>query len=120
MEWYIPITILPGIGFLILSSSNFIISLNEEIKELELEKEKYRPIILKKLVQLSRLNYSLIAQYIASFFLVLGGIGSELFNNVSMVKYIVFSGILSLSFSIALMIIYSIQSLHIRQEHLKI
>jgi len=120
MEWYIPITILPGIGFLILSTSNFLISLNDEIRELELEKEKYRQVILEKLDQLKKLNYALISQYISSFFLVLGGITSELLNNKEIMKYLVFSGILCLSIAIGLMIMYSIKSLHIRQKHLKI
>jgi hypothetical protein len=31
MEWYGPLTILPAIGLLILSTSNFIVSLNEEV-----------------------------------------------------------------------------------------
>jgi hypothetical protein len=34
MEWYIPISLLPGIALIILSTSNFILALNNEIKEL--------------------------------------------------------------------------------------
>ena len=48
MEWYIPITILPGIGLLILSTSNFLIALNNEIKELNNDKEKYQSIVTEK------------------------------------------------------------------------
>lgn len=34
MEWYVPMTILPGIGLIILSTSNFLIALNIEIAQL--------------------------------------------------------------------------------------
>jgi len=40
MEWYGPLTILPAIGLLILSTSRFIISLNEEVSKLEGDKIK--------------------------------------------------------------------------------
>ncbi len=120
MEWYIPITILPGIGFLILSTANFLISLNDEIKELEEDCKKNYSIIKQKLIQLKKLNYSLIGQYLSSFFLVIGGIAGELFKNPNLVNYFVFAGVLILMISIALLIIYSIKSLQIRQEHLKI
>ena len=40
MEWYGPLTILPTIGLLILSTSRFIISLNEEVSKLERDKMK--------------------------------------------------------------------------------
>lgn len=36
MEWYLPITIMPAIGLIILSTTNFIIALNNEIYELNL------------------------------------------------------------------------------------
>ncbi len=73
MEWYIPITILPGIGLLILSTSNFLIALNNEIRELN-NKEKYQIIVAEKISQLKKLTYALIAQYLAAFSFVVSGI----------------------------------------------
>lgn len=118
MEWYIPITILPGVGFLILSTSNFLISLNEEIKALK--NEKYSLIITQKLEQLRRLNYSLIGQFISSFLFVLGGLSGEILENSIYIHFFVFTGVLILAISIVLLIVYSIKSLKIRTEHLKI
>ena len=45
MEWYIPITILPGIGLIILSTSNVVLELNREIERLENSKEDCLRII---------------------------------------------------------------------------
>ncbi len=120
MEWYIPITILPGIGFLILSTANFIVSLNIEIKELEGENKTNYIIIKQKIKQLKKLSYSLIGQYIASFSLVIGGIVAKAFNDKGTTNYFVFSGVIILALSLVLLIIYSIKALKIRQEHLKI
>ena len=52
MEWYIPITILPGIGLLILSTSNFLIALNSEIQALNQDMGKYQVIVFEKIQQL--------------------------------------------------------------------
>lgn len=120
MEWYIPITILPGIGFLILSTANFIVSLNIEIKELEGENKTNYIIIKQKIKQLKKLSYSLIGQYIASFSLVIGGIVAKAFNDKGTTNYFVFSGVIILALSLVLLIVYSIKALKIRQEHLKI
>jgi len=49
MEWYGPLTILPAVALIIMSTSNFIIALNEEIILLQHEKEKLIEIIDLKL-----------------------------------------------------------------------
>lgn len=120
MEWYVPITILPGIGLMILSTSNLLIALNSEIKELEHAKDILYVTITQKIVQLKRLNYALIGLYIASLLLVLGGVSGELFINKKWMNYIVFAGVLFLAISILLLVLYSIKSLKIRSKHLKI
>ena len=35
MEWYIPLTVLPAIALIILSTSNFLVGLNSELNQLE-------------------------------------------------------------------------------------
>jgi hypothetical protein len=57
MQWIIPITVLPGIALIILSTSGLVISLNEEIIQLNRERDKYGYIIELKIVQLKRLNW---------------------------------------------------------------
>ncbi len=118
MEWYIPITIIPGIGMFIISTSNLIISLNNEIRELNIDKEKYEQIIEVKLTQLKKLNYALIIQYLSAFLFVVGGILGEVTKNESFIVYLVFLGIIFLTISIGLLIHYSLKSLRIRQKHL--
>ncbi len=120
MEWYIPITILPGVGFFILSTSNILIALNDEIRILNTEKSKYKKIISQKLKQLIKLNYALIIQYCSGLLFVLGGVLGEITKNNNLIIYTVFIGVIFLSISIGLLIQYSINSLKIRQEHLKL
>lgn len=119
MDWYIPITILPGIGMMILSTSNLLIDLNKEIKKLNKEKLKFDLIITKKINQLKRLNYALINQYLAALLLAIGGIIGEIYQNENLIICIVFIGIIFLAISIILLIQYSIYSLKIRTQHLK-
>lgn len=58
MEWYIPMTIIPGIGLLILSTSNIMLSLNNEITQLNNQRDKRIDIIVKlKLAQLKKTKY---------------------------------------------------------------
>ncbi len=56
MEWYAPLTILPAVGLLILSTSNFLVALNIEIYQLEKNKELNEWIINQKIKQLRRLG----------------------------------------------------------------
>lgn len=120
MEWYIPITILPGVGMMILSTSNILISLNDEIRELNGEKEKYKSITSAKIKQLKRLNYALIVQYISAFLFVTGGVIGGVIKNDKPTIYLVFLGVVLLATSIILLIKYSLKSLIIRQKHLTI
>ena len=120
MEWYIPITILPGIGLLILSTSNFLIALNNEIKELNIDKEKYQSIVTEKIGQLKKLTYALIAQYLSAFSFVVSGIFGEISKIEGMMIYLAFTGVVFLAISIVLLIHYSIRTLKIRQQHFKL
>jgi len=118
MEWYIPITILPGVGMFTLSTSRLLISLNTGIINLNSNKGLYKEIIDKKISQLKTLNYALIFQYISAFCFVIGGVLGELFDNEMWIIYFVLSGVIFLTFSIILLIIYALKSLKIREKHL--
>jgi hypothetical protein len=56
MEWYGPLTVLPAIGILILFTSNFIVSLNNELTGLEKDIVKHQEIIRLKISELKRLG----------------------------------------------------------------
>jgi len=50
MQWIVPITAIPGIALIVLSTSSLLISLNKEIPLLNIEKEKYSKIIDMKII----------------------------------------------------------------------
>jgi hypothetical protein len=121
MQWIIPITILPGIALIVLSTSNLVISLNREISLLNQEKEKYGEIINLKIIQLKRLNWSLVLLYIGIlFFLVSGVLGAiiEAKNHYPVTGMI--AGVMVFIAAIIILIIYGFKSIYIRQRHLKI
>ena len=121
MQWYLPITVLPGIGLLILSTSNLLISLNKEISWLNSEKGKYTEIIDMKINQLKRLNRALVLLYFGVlFFLVSGALGAfiNLENFIS--GSIMIAGLMVLIFAIVLLTIYGFKSVHIREKHLRL
>jgi hypothetical protein len=120
MEWYIPLTMLPGIGMIILSTSNLLIAINNEIRDLNLEKDTYQTIISAKIKQLKRLNYALIAEYLSAFIFVIGGILGGMTKNDDVINSLVISGVGFLGIAIVFLIKYSLKSLVIRQEHLNL
>ncbi len=63
MPWYVPITVIPGLGLIIISSSNLLIALNNEITLLNGEKEKYFKNISLKIQQLKPLNWAMAYLY---------------------------------------------------------
>jgi uncharacterized membrane protein (DUF441 family) len=121
MQWIIPITVLPGIALIVMSTSNILLSLNNEVALLSKEKEKYREIIGMKLIQMKRLNWSLVLLYIGILiFLVSGVLGAltdpENFYTVSSM----IAGVLVLIGAIVLLIIFGFKSIKIRKRHLSL
>ncbi len=118
--WYLPITILPGIGLLILSTSNLLIALSDEISERLKIKVCNDQITKRKLKQLKLLNKGLVGLYIGAGSMVASGILSGLqefykaSNNVGLIIMIL--GALSIFISITYLIIYSLRAVKIRQD----
>ena len=73
IEWYIPITILPGICLLILSTSNIMLDLSKEISKL-LANHSDEKIITKKLNQLKLVNRSMVFLYLSVACFVISGL----------------------------------------------
>ena len=121
-NWYIPITILPGIGLLILSTSNQLIALSTEIAE-RLKLKVCNDLITKrKLKQLKSLNKGLVGLYIGAGSMATSGMLSR-FQNFNFYKIsqnigltLMLLGVLSIFISIAYLIIYSIRAVKIRQN----
>jgi hypothetical protein len=121
MQWIIPITVLPGIALIVLSTSNLVVSLNKEIAGLNKEKEKYGEIISLKLMQLRRLNWSLVLMYIGILLFLSSGVLGAIIqpeNIYTLSSMIAGVGIIILA--IFLLIIYGFKSIYIRERHLKL
>lgn len=119
MEWYIPLTIIPGAGLIIISTSNIMLSLNNELTVLVNKNGDCANIIVDKLLQLKRLSISIIFQYIGVFFLLVSGIIGNLITNSRMLpEWLLLIGAISISISIMYLNIYSIKGVSIRQKHL--
>ncbi|HAM98650.1 MAG TPA: hypothetical protein DCQ26_08555 [Marinilabiliales bacterium] len=120
MEWYIPISLLPGIALIILSTSNFIIALNNEIKELKSNYDLYEKIINLKIIQLKRLSIAISGLYISVLLFTLTG----LLSWFSALKPVIFSSLIfsmtCMFFSVTFLISFAVRAIKIRHLHLKI
>lgn len=118
MEWYLPMTIIPGVGLIILSTSNIMLTLNKEITELIVVKTGDCEVVRAKLSQLKRLSISIVFQYIAVLLFLLAGVVIAVFSiSELLAKGFLITGVLSLCTSIAILLIYSIKAVSIRQIH---
>ena len=88
MEWYAPLTILPAIGLIILSTTNFLISLNTEIYQLEKEKETNNWIIRQKMKQLKRLGIANALLYASALFFMFSALLKIFYQKESLFQYI--------------------------------
>ena len=120
MEWYIPISLLPGIALIILSTSNFIVALNNEVQKLKKNKKDYSDIILRKTKQLKRLSYSITQLYISVLLFTLAGLISSIIQSQTLLFTMMVVAICFLTFAVALLITYAIKAIKIRDIHLKI
>lgn len=121
MDWYIPITIVPAVGLILLSTSNLLIALSTEIKDLIKGNSATEQLIQTKLKQLKRLSWAMIFLYVsvASFVIsgLIGGIyqsGHRMVSDVSI--YIVVLGIFMSLAALFILIAYALSALKIRQN----
>lgn len=123
-NWYIPISIIPGIGLLILSTSNLMVTLTTEINTLIHNTDENDGIINRKLVQLKLLNRAMVLFYIAISCLVtaalIGGISLKLDTEATLALYVIILGIIMLLFGLFWLIKYSYRAVSIRQDQFKI
>lgn len=120
MEWYVPITILPGVGLFILSTTNLLIALNNEIIDLK-PQEDCTEIIVLKIGQLKKLSVVLVGLYLAGFAFLCAGIAAALWSEVKNLSFIfLVSGVIAKAISIFILIIYAFNAVKIRLKYLKI
>ena len=121
MQWIIPITVLPGIALIVMSTSNILLSLNNEVTMLNKEKEKYGEIIRLKMIQMKRLNWSLVLLYIGILIFLVSGVLGAISDpeNIYTVSSMI-AGVLVLIMAIILLIIFGFKSINIRKRHLSL
>lgn len=113
MNWYIPITLLPGISLLLLATVTLTVSLNAEIKDMLDRNNCDTDILRKKLYQLKKLTIAQTGIYISIAMFVFAGLisriiqkGAEIshdFTNLFIALGVVFfAGIINLPHNIQL------------------
>ena len=120
-EWYVPITILPGICLLILSTSNIMIDLSREIKVLINENEENASTLIeRKLKQLKLINRAMALLYLSVVSFVLSALFSGLKENVGWNFkgdiYVLFLGILVAILALLSLMLYSFRAVKLRQD----
>ena len=120
--WYLPITIIPGIGLLILSTTHLIVSLNNEMETLLEEAGLNQSLMQQKLSQMKLLTYSMSGFYISTALMVLSGLVSfsQQFEVNALVNFsssILLAGVALIFISLLILILYSIRAVKIRRMH---
>ncbi len=120
MEWYGPLTILPAVALIILSTSGFIIELNKEISVMEKEKNSDTGIIKLKIKQLKRLGTANGFLYGSALIFLVAGIIKMLFASEALFLFIMLLGVVAITIALTFLFIHSVKSIHIRQKHLQL
>ena len=118
MEWYLPITILPGLGMLIFSTTNQMLAISAEVGVLmsgPCSSFEHKVADLK-IKQITLLTYAATLLYFGAGTYVLSGIigatlsGIELYANITLI-----GGTLAVFVSLFLLVVYSFKAIGIRK-----
>ena len=121
MEWYLPITIIPGVGLLINSTITQVMALSSEIAGMIQEKcdDFQHDIAQRKIKQLSLLTRASLALYISVALYVFSGILSVVSSNeglFSLPNIALYMGTISIFIALILLNIYAFRAVKIRKE----
>lgn len=119
-KWYLPITILPGLGMLILSTTSQMMALSSEISGLLQNKcSTFQHLISdKKLRQLGLLTRASVLLYLATGAYVLSGILGALLDSNSFLdlpSLTLYLGTVFIFMAIVFLIIYAFRAVAIRK-----
>ena len=120
MEWYAPLTVMPAIGLIILSTSNFIVALNNELVEMEMSDTPNEVVIELKLAQLKRLGIANSSLYGALLCFLVAGLSSALFSGPSFPKYSMVGGVVLTTFALIFLFIHALKAVRIRHKRFKL
>ena len=123
MDWYIPITILPAVGLLIVSTTAQMMGLSTEIGGILSEKctDFEHKISELKIKQLTRLTRATALLYISAACFVLAGILGAILNEQVLLsqkipQYVLLIGVSLILVALSLLIKYGIKTISIRQK----
>ncbi|MCM5664171.1 hypothetical protein [Galbibacter mesophilus] len=118
MDWYIPITIVPGIGMFVLSTTSQMMSLSAEIGQLlkECKNDFQHHIADLKILQLTRLTRAATLLYSAAALFVLSGIWGAIYEASEWSEWILFAGVASTFVAMGILINYSYHTIKIRKK----
>jgi hypothetical protein len=114
-NWYLPITIVPGLGLLILSTSNLMVTLSHEISAM-LDTAKEKTIIARKLKQLKLLNMAMVLFYIAVALLLISAVCNGLYAIDKVSLYISVLAIVFALLGLFALVTFSFRAVSIRQN----
>lgn len=121
-HWYIPMTLIPGLSLLILSTSNLMITLSNELDTLIENHSREHSIILRKMEQLKALNLAMVYFYVAVACLAIAGVigGLQILAVKNSGKYVSVLGIIIMLLGLVTLIRYSYKAVSIRQDQLNL
>ena len=117
-NWYLPITIVPGLGLLVLSTSNLMITLSNEIDS-KIQQTKNSAIIRRKLAQLKLLNKAMVFFYVAIALLLTSAILKGLFDLEEVAFFTSAFAVILALIGLFSLILYSFRAVRIRQDQFK-
>ena len=120
-NWLLPITIIPGIGMIIMSTSGISNALSAEISNvLNRNMDSDRPIVDRKIHQLWVLSISLMLQYISAACLaisgLLGGLKLDQFGVVICTEILLFTGVGFIVIALLYLILYARRAVKIKRD----
>ncbi len=123
-QWIFPLTVLPGIGLLIMSTTNWAIALTGEINDLLHDPSCDADILRRKVEQLQLINLALVALYFCTALFALSGFFGvvsliNMHENQTLFALIISLGMLCLLFATGLLILYGFRAVGIKTTQFK-
>ncbi|MEL6591851.1 MAG: DUF2721 domain-containing protein [Bacteroidota bacterium] len=122
-NWVFPLTILPGIGLMIASTTSWSVALTNEINQLFERIECDREILGRKIRQLKLINNALVSLYVSVGMCTLSGFVGSIWNASTMasdgiiaVTILVAIGIAFLLVGAGMLIVYAFRAVRIKQD----
>ncbi len=121
-NWVIPLTLLPGIGMIIMSTSHLSTATSDEINQLFRDKTCDASLIKKKISQLLLLNLAKVGLYISIAVFSVSGLVEAIFTlqsamiDGSLRTILLIIGVSTLVLATLLLIIFSVRKVKIKRD----